>query len=98
MLPNRTDLSRLGGLTRHRQARLRPRGYLVGSDRGSPNQGSTLFSKRVIAQIRSPVRVRTKRPAPWRVPVGARRYAPTAGWPLARVGTRENLRPAPNRL
>ena len=28
-------------------------------DRGSPNQGSTLFSKRVMAQIRSPVRVRT---------------------------------------
>ena len=30
-----------------------------GSDRGSPNQGSTLFSKRVMAQIRSPARVRT---------------------------------------
>ena len=34
-------------------------GYRVGSDRGSPNQGSTLLSKRVMAQIRSPVRVRT---------------------------------------
>ena len=34
-------------------------GYRLGSDRGSPNHGSTLFSKRVIAQIRSPVRVRT---------------------------------------
>jgi hypothetical protein len=33
--------------------------YRVGSDRGSPNQGSTLLSKRVMAQIRSPVRVRT---------------------------------------
>jgi serine/threonine protein kinase len=45
-----------------------------GSDRGSPNHGSTLLSKRVIAQIRSPVRVRTKRPVPWRMPpMGARR-------------------------
>src|SRR5215472_16846728 len=45
-----------------------------GSDRGSPNHGSTLFSKRVRAQIRSPLRVRTKRPVPWRMPpVGARR-------------------------
>ena len=31
----------------------------LGSDRGSPNDGSTLFSKRVMALIRSPVRVRT---------------------------------------
>jgi hypothetical protein len=35
-----------------------------GSDRGSPNHGSTLLSKRVMAQIRSPVRVRTRRPVP----------------------------------
>jgi hypothetical protein len=48
-------------------------GYLLGSDRGSPNDGSTLLSKRVMAQIRSPVRVRTSRPIPWRMPVGARR-------------------------
>ena len=34
-------------------------GYRLGSDRGSPNDGRTLFSKRVMAQIRSPVRVRT---------------------------------------
>ncbi len=34
-------------------------GYRFGSDRGSPNQGSTLASKRVMAQIRSPARVRT---------------------------------------
>ncbi len=34
-------------------------GYRFGSDRGSPNHGSTLLSKRVMAQIRSPVRVRT---------------------------------------
>src|SRR6478609_2164530 len=27
---------------------------------------------------------------------GSRRYAPNAGWPLARTGTRSNLRPAPN--
>src|SRR5215472_2601320 len=48
-------------------------GYRLGSDRGSPNHGSTLLSKRVMAQIRSPVRVRTYRPVPWRMPVGARR-------------------------
>ena len=34
-------------------------GYGLGSDRGSPNDGRTLVSKRVMAQIRSPVRVRT---------------------------------------
>jgi ketosteroid isomerase-like protein len=33
--------------------------YRSGSDRGSPNQGSTLLSKRVRAQIRSLVSVRT---------------------------------------
>src|ERR1035438_1998304 len=33
-------------------------GYELGSDRGSPNDGRTLFSKRVMAQIRSPARVR----------------------------------------
>jgi transposase len=47
--------------------------YRLGSDRGSPNHGSTLLSKRVKAQIRSPVRVRTNRPVPWRMPEGARR-------------------------
>jgi hypothetical protein len=31
----------------------------AGSDRGRPNQGSTLFSKRVSAQIRSPASVST---------------------------------------
>lgn len=40
---------------------------------GSPNQGSTWWSKRVMAQIRSPVRVRTNRPVPRRMPVGVRR-------------------------
>jgi DNA-binding transcriptional LysR family regulator len=61
-------------------ARSRPRcrarseaAYRLGSDRGSPNHGSTLLSKRVKAQIRSPVRVRTNRPVPWRMPVEARR-------------------------
>jgi hypothetical protein len=34
-------------------------GYRLGSDRGSPNHGSTLLSKRVMARIRSPVSVRT---------------------------------------
>jgi hypothetical protein len=48
-------------------------GYRLGSDRGSPNDGSTLFSKRVMAQIRSPLRVSTYRPTPWRMPEGARR-------------------------
>jgi len=33
--------------------------YRLGSERGSPNQGSTLLSNRVMAQIRSPARVRT---------------------------------------
>src|SRR6266545_3296887 len=47
--------------------------YRLGSDRGSPNHGSTLLSKRVKAQIRSPVRVRTNRPDPWRMPLEARR-------------------------
>src|SRR4029077_21052873 len=72
-------------------------GYRLGSDRGSPNHGSTLASKRVMAQIRSPARVSTQKPVAWRIPAGTRRYAPNAGWPLARVGTRSNLRPAPNR-
>jgi hypothetical protein len=39
-------------------------GYRLGSDRGSPNHGSTFFSKRVMAEIRSPVSVRTWRPTP----------------------------------
>jgi drug/metabolite transporter (DMT)-like permease len=34
-------------------------GYRLGSDRGSPNHGRTLLSKRVMAQIRSPATVRT---------------------------------------
>src|SRR6478609_9149856 len=34
-------------------------GHRAGSDRGSPNHGSTLASKRVMAQIRSPARVST---------------------------------------
>ena len=38
---------------------VRTAGYRLGSDRGSPNHGSTLLSKRVIAQIRSPESVRT---------------------------------------
>jgi hypothetical protein len=37
----------------------REAGYRLGSDRGSPNHGSTLLSKRVMAQIRSSARVRT---------------------------------------
>src|SRR6059058_21444 len=34
-------------------------GHRAGSDRGSPNHGSTLASKRVVPQIRSPARVST---------------------------------------
>src|SRR5215472_19321089 len=34
-------------------------GHRAGSDRGSPNHGSTLLSKRVMAQIRSRARVST---------------------------------------
>jgi hypothetical protein len=51
--------------------------YRLGSDRGSQNHGNTLLSKRMTAQMRPQVRVRTKRPVPWRMPVGARRYART---------------------
>ena len=50
-----------------------------GAIAGSPNHGNTLFSKRVMAQIRSPARARTKRPTPWLMPSGARTYAPNAG-------------------
>ncbi len=57
----------------------REAGYRLGSDRGSPNHGNTLVSKRVTEQIRSPASVRTRRPVPWRIPDGARRYAPNAG-------------------
>jgi hypothetical protein len=41
----------------------------LGRDCGRPNMGRTVFSKRVMAPIRSPARVRTKRPTPW-MPVG----------------------------
>jgi len=47
--------------------------YRLGSDRGSPNHGSTLASKRVMAQIRSPARVSTWKPVAWRMPAGPRR-------------------------
>ena len=36
-------------------------GFRLGSDLGSPNHGSTLLSKRVMVQIRSPLWVRTER-------------------------------------
>jgi hypothetical protein len=45
----------------------------IDGDRGSPNHGSTLLSKWVMAQIRSPLTVSTMRPVPWRMPVAARR-------------------------
>jgi hypothetical protein len=43
------------------------------SDRGSPNDASAPFSKRVMALIRLPVSVRTYMPIPWLMPLGARR-------------------------
>jgi hypothetical protein len=36
-----------------------PPDYRIGSDRGRSNHGITLFSKRVMAEIRSPLRVST---------------------------------------
>ncbi|MEU8636501.1 sigma factor-like helix-turn-helix DNA-binding protein [Amycolatopsis sp. NPDC048633] len=44
-----------------------------GSERGKPNAGSTLFSKRVMARTRSPAKARTYRPVPWRMPDAPRR-------------------------
>ena len=47
-------------LVRRAQPPHRPSaGYRLGSDRGSPSHGSTLLSKRVMPQIRSPARVST---------------------------------------
>jgi hypothetical protein len=51
-------------------------GYRLGSDRGSPNHPSTPSSKRVMAQTRSPLRVRTNRPTPWRTPVRGAQVGP----------------------
>ena len=61
----------LAALEPHRALAAQP-GVAIGlaSDRGSPNPGSRLFSKQVRAQIRSPARVSTRRPVPWRMPVG----------------------------
>jgi hypothetical protein len=58
-----SSYSGTGGVTRgHVSAAskaAREAGYRLGSDRGSPNHGSTLASKRVMAQIRSPASVST---------------------------------------
>jgi hypothetical protein len=48
-----------GNTYRLRAKAAREAGYRLGSDRGSPNHGSTLASKRVMAHIRPPARVRT---------------------------------------
>jgi hypothetical protein len=48
-----------GRVLRARPAAAREADYRLGSDRGSPNHGSTLASKRVMAQIWSPARVST---------------------------------------
>jgi hypothetical protein len=42
-----------------RTSTARKAGYRLGSDCGRPNHGSALFSKRIIAQIRSLVMART---------------------------------------
>ena len=72
-------------LLRKAFARYMPDAYAKGKKQGfSAPDGSwfrgrsidyirTLLSKRVIAQMRSPARVMTRRPVPWRMPVGARR-------------------------
>jgi hypothetical protein len=66
-----------------------------GMVRDSPNRGSTLLSKRVMAPIRLPRRVRTRSPFAWAIPVRrSRRYTPKAGWLLARVATSRYRRPS----
>jgi hypothetical protein len=62
-----------GNTYRLRAKAAREAGYRLGSDRGSPNQGRTLASKRVMARIWPPARVRTQKPVAWRVPAGPRR-------------------------
>ena len=47
--------------------------YSDRSERGSPKCGSTLVSKRVMAQILVSLRVSTMRPLPWLTPSGPRR-------------------------
>ena len=51
-----------------------------------------------MAVTRSPARVMAMRPVPGRTPAAVRKYAPNAGWPLARVGSRSNRRPAAKRV
>ena len=48
-----------GNTYRLRAKAAREAGYRLGSERGSPNHGSTLASKRVMAQIWPPARVST---------------------------------------
>jgi hypothetical protein len=68
-----TEVRTRHSLTHTKDASIARCGYRLGSECGSPNHGKTLFSKRLMAQIRSPVRVRTNKPVPCRMPVGARR-------------------------
>jgi hypothetical protein len=51
----------------------REAGYRLGSERGSPNHGSTLASKRVMPQIWPPAMVSTQKAVAWRMPAGPRR-------------------------
>src|SRR5215475_3323651 len=65
--------SRPGSVTRSIWLTPNHNSYRLGSERGSPNHGSTLASKRVMPQIRPPARVSTWKPAAWRMPAGTRR-------------------------
>jgi hypothetical protein len=63
----RRNLSGVGGLF------MAGAGYRFGRERGSPNHGSTLASKRVMARMRRPARVSTQKPVAWPMPAGPRR-------------------------
>ena len=61
------DEERLTAAQAFAQRLLRGRRYVsywLGSVRGNPKNGRTVFSKRVMAQMRSSVRVRTYKPTP----------------------------------
>ena len=66
-----TTFQAIRDLGRWKSAEMLAEMSLAGSDSGSPNRGSTLLSKRVMAQTRSPARAMTMRPTPGRVPSGA---------------------------
>ena len=53
--------------------------YRAASESGNPKDASTVLSKRVMAQIRSPASVSTYKPTPCLSPPGVRKYAANAG-------------------